>query len=132
MVPQIKLSEFFGLFPPKYVLGTTYTLSLAFFESVVWPHIKRKNLHRCIRPGTKKYTVGIKPLSGSNPMAAMPASACVPAKCLSDGGSGLYPGRSGAVPTSYCTMEIETGSLCTGFQSGWMPQKATRFSCILA
>jgi hypothetical protein len=48
MVPQIKLSEFFGLFPPKYVLGTTYTLSLAFFESVAWPHIKRKNLHRCI------------------------------------------------------------------------------------
>ncbi len=50
MIPKIKLSEFFTLFRPTYVLGTTYTLSLAFFESVVWPHIikNNKNLRKCI------------------------------------------------------------------------------------
>lgn len=48
-IESIKLSEVFRLIPkPKYVLGTTYTLSLAFFESVVFPHIGRANLKACI------------------------------------------------------------------------------------
>src|SRR5688500_11739414 len=33
---------------PEFVLGTTYTMSLAFFESVVFQHIKRKHLKRCL------------------------------------------------------------------------------------
>jgi hypothetical protein len=33
---------------PEFVLGTTYTLSLAFFESVVFPHLNRKHLKRCL------------------------------------------------------------------------------------
>ncbi len=48
-VDRIKLSEFFGLVKrPKYVLGTTYTLSLAFFESVVLPHVNRDELQSCL------------------------------------------------------------------------------------
>jgi HKD family nuclease len=47
-IPIIKLSDYFKLFQPYYVLGTTYTLSLAFFESVVWPHIKKNKLHKCL------------------------------------------------------------------------------------
>lgn len=33
---------------PRYVLGTTYTLSLAFFESVVFPYIDRTHLKQCL------------------------------------------------------------------------------------
>ncbi|SRR6266568_804765 len=33
---------------PKYVLGTTYTLSLAFFESVVFPFIDCSRLKSCL------------------------------------------------------------------------------------
>jgi hypothetical protein len=48
-IESIKLSEVFGLVPkPKYVLGTTYTLSLAFFESVVFPFIDRSSLRSCL------------------------------------------------------------------------------------
>jgi len=47
-VPQIALKEFFKLFAPTYVLGTTYTLSLAFFEGLVYPEIKRSQLRRCL------------------------------------------------------------------------------------
>jgi len=48
-VEQIPLSEFFRLIKkPHYVLGTTYTLSLAFFESVVYPEIDRSNLKSCL------------------------------------------------------------------------------------
>lgn len=48
-IPQERLSTFFGLLAPEYVLGTTYTISLAFFESVVFPCIKdRSRLKRCI------------------------------------------------------------------------------------
>jgi len=36
------------MFSPTYLLGTTYTLSLAFFESVVFPHVKKKNLSKCL------------------------------------------------------------------------------------
>jgi hypothetical protein len=46
---KVKLSQVFGLLPkPKYVLGTTYTLSLAFFESVVFPFIGRSDLRSCL------------------------------------------------------------------------------------
>jgi len=48
MIKKIKLSEFFSLFPPTYLLGTSYTLSLAFFESVVFHHVKKKNLLKCL------------------------------------------------------------------------------------
>ena len=47
-VPQLPLKEFFKLFAPTYVLGTTYTISLAFFEGLVFPEIKRANLERCL------------------------------------------------------------------------------------
>lgn len=47
-IPQIRLKEFFKLFAPKYVLGTTYTVSLAFFEGLVFPEVKRSNLRRCL------------------------------------------------------------------------------------
>lgn len=46
---SIKLSEVLKLIAkPRYILGTTYTLSLAFFESVVFPFIDRANLKSCL------------------------------------------------------------------------------------
>lgn len=47
-IPSFKLSQFFKLFKPEYVLGTTYTISFAFFESVVLPCIDRRNLKKCV------------------------------------------------------------------------------------
>ena len=48
-IEKIKLSQVIGLVPkPKYVLGTTYALSLAFFESVVFPCLGRSNLRSCL------------------------------------------------------------------------------------
>ena len=48
-IAQVKLSEFFrSVKNPRYVLGTTYTLSLAFFESVVFSSIDRRNLKYCL------------------------------------------------------------------------------------
>jgi len=47
-VQKLKLSEFFSSLKPKYLLGTTYTLSLTFFESVVWPTIPKNNLDNCL------------------------------------------------------------------------------------
>src|SRR4029077_9131792 len=47
-VPQLPLSEFFQTFSPTYVLGTTYTVSLAFFEGLVFPEIDRTGLRRCL------------------------------------------------------------------------------------
>ena len=45
---KLKLAEFFSSLKPKYILGTTYTLSLTFFESVVWPTIPKNNLDNCL------------------------------------------------------------------------------------
>lgn len=45
---KLKLAEFFSSLNPKYLLGTTYTLSLTFFESVVWPTIPKNNLDNCL------------------------------------------------------------------------------------
>jgi len=48
-IEQVKLSEFFrSVKKPRYVLGTTYTLSLAFFESVVFSCIPRRDLKYCL------------------------------------------------------------------------------------
>ena len=48
-IGRIKLSEVLKLVSkPRYVLGTTYTLSLAFFESVVFPCISRSELRSCL------------------------------------------------------------------------------------
>lgn len=47
-VPRVALSEFFKSFSPTYVLGTTYTVSLAFFEGLVLPEIDRARLRRCL------------------------------------------------------------------------------------
>jgi hypothetical protein len=44
----MKLSKVFAAVEPEFVLGTTYTLSLAFFESVVFSHINRRHLKRCL------------------------------------------------------------------------------------
>src|SRR5678816_185189 len=49
LIERIKLSDFFtSLKAPKYILGTTYTLSLAFFESVIYPHIGTSKLKHCL------------------------------------------------------------------------------------
>ena len=60
-VPRAPLSEFFGLFAPTYFLGTTFTLSLAFFEGLVLPHVRRTNLRRCLlisdRTGFRQATI---------------------------------------------------------------------------
>jgi len=47
-IPREKLSRFFRLFAPEYVLGTTYTISVAFFESVVFPSLDRSKLRKCL------------------------------------------------------------------------------------
>jgi hypothetical protein len=47
-IPRKPLSEFLRLFSPTHVLGTTYTISLAFFEGLVFPTIRRGNLRRCL------------------------------------------------------------------------------------
>jgi hypothetical protein len=48
-IEAIKLSDFFKkIKKPRYVLGTTYTLSLAFFESSVYPLLDRSNLKSCL------------------------------------------------------------------------------------
>ena len=49
VIESIKLSDVLRLVPkPRYVLGTTYTLSLAFFESVVFPFMDRDKLKSCL------------------------------------------------------------------------------------
>ena len=48
LISEAKLSEFFRLFVPTYLIGTTYTASLAFFESVVLPHVDQTRLHGCV------------------------------------------------------------------------------------
>lgn len=48
MLTTVPLSAFFGLFAPKFLIGTTYTASLAFFESVVLPKIDRTRLHGAV------------------------------------------------------------------------------------
>jgi hypothetical protein len=69
-IPQEKLKKFFGLFAPEYVLGTTYTISLAFFESVVFPCINRSRLKRCIlfcdRKGFQRATSEATALRGAS------------------------------------------------------------------
>jgi hypothetical protein len=47
-IARIALSDFFRLFEPTYVLGTTYTLSLAFFEGLVLPKFSQNSLRRCL------------------------------------------------------------------------------------
>lgn len=48
-IGRLPLSEFFrALKAPQYVLGTTYTVSLAFFESAVYPHIGTSKLKHCL------------------------------------------------------------------------------------
>jgi hypothetical protein len=47
-VPRVPLPEFFRAFSPTYVLGMTYTVSLAFFEAMVFPEIARTRLRRCL------------------------------------------------------------------------------------
>jgi len=48
IIDSMKLSEVFSALKPTHVLGTTYTLSLTFFESVVWPYIDKSKLKRCL------------------------------------------------------------------------------------
>ena len=48
-IERIKLSHVLRLVSsPRYVLGTTYTLSLAFFESVVYPIIRNNQLKSAV------------------------------------------------------------------------------------
>lgn len=80
-VPQLPLKEFFKLFAPTYILGTTYTISLAFFEGLVFPEIKRDNLRSCLvlcdKLGFQRATVELSALRsvGREYMAI-----CVPAQ----------------------------------------------------
>ena len=46
VVPRIPLADFLGMVPPTHVLGTTYTLSLAFFEALVYPKIQDRSALR--------------------------------------------------------------------------------------
>jgi hypothetical protein len=46
---SIELREVLGLVAkPRYILGTTYTLSLAFFESAIFPEFDRSRLKSCL------------------------------------------------------------------------------------
>ncbi len=67
-IPRMPLSRFLGLFVPTHVLGTTFSLSLAFFESIVFPEISRTNLRRCLvlcdRLGLRRATVEASALRG--------------------------------------------------------------------
>ena len=47
-IPSMKLSEFLTSFPPKHLVATTYSLSLVFFESVVFPFVKKEKLESCL------------------------------------------------------------------------------------
>jgi len=49
VIESIELPEVFGLIDkPRHILGTTYTLSLAFFESAVFPGFNRDQLRSCL------------------------------------------------------------------------------------
>jgi hypothetical protein len=66
----LPLSDFFGLLRPRYILGTTYTMSLAFFEALVYPEIDRTDLRRCLilcdRTGFQRATVEASGLRGAS------------------------------------------------------------------
>lgn len=47
-IPSMKLSEFLASFPPQHLVATTYSLSLVFFESVVFPFVKKEKLESCL------------------------------------------------------------------------------------
>jgi hypothetical protein len=82
-IPRERLDKFFRGFKPEYVLGTTYTLSLAFFESVIFPAIPKERLRKCVilcdatgyqramaeatalRNATRDYLVAIAPCQAS-------------------------------------------------------------------
>ena len=49
ILESVKLREVLKLVSkPRYILGTTYTLSLAFFESAIFPEFKRDQLKSCL------------------------------------------------------------------------------------
>jgi hypothetical protein len=49
IVESIELRDVLGLVSkPRYILGTTYTLSLAFFESAIFPEVDRSSLKSCL------------------------------------------------------------------------------------
>ena len=80
--PSQKISKVLELCEPEFVLGTTYTLSLAFFESLAFPRISKTHLKRCVllcdpvgferavteapalRAATRDYMVAVAPASG--------------------------------------------------------------------
>lgn len=80
-IEPIKLSEVLGLVPkPMYVLGTTYTLSLAFFESVVFPEFNRSRLKSClIICGSPAYHNAIAGGKNCNPLNSRAAGISHPA-----------------------------------------------------
>jgi hypothetical protein len=47
-IPRLPISEILESFSPAFVLGTTYTISLAFFEGLVFPQIRKDKLRRCL------------------------------------------------------------------------------------
>jgi HKD family nuclease len=69
-IPRLPLSEFFQRLAPAYVLGTTYTISLAFFEGLVLPQVRRENLRRCLllcdRVGFQRAVVESSALRGAS------------------------------------------------------------------
>jgi hypothetical protein len=49
VIECIKLPDVFGLVAmPRFILGTTYTLSLAFFESALFRDLKQERLKSCL------------------------------------------------------------------------------------
>ena len=47
-IAETPLCDVFKQIAPTHVLGTTFTISLAFFETFVWPHIPKEQLRRCL------------------------------------------------------------------------------------
>ena len=47
-IQRMSLDSFFRFKAPTHLIGTTYTVSLMFFESAVWPFVDKSALARCL------------------------------------------------------------------------------------
>lgn len=80
-IQEVSLSEFFKFFRPTHLLGTTYTISLMFFEALIWPNIDKTSLERCLvlcdKSGFQRAgfeAIGLKEASTSYMVAPVPIS----------------------------------------------------------
>lgn len=159
-VPRLPLREFFKLFKPTYVLGTTYTVSLAFFEGLVYPEISRENLRRCLilcdKTGFQRATVESSALrsAGREYMAA-----CAPVRhsfhpkvwiMIGDGKAAVLAGSGNLTQSGFMdnaelfdvvqlnaggphrTVAEDTAAFVKGLQSLWTEVDARRLLSIEA